>query len=148
MSTPPHARFLGYHLSVRDMAAAMDFYRRLGLALPPDAETLPHVEIDLGNGLHLAFSDLEITRAYDPGWRTPSGPPRGALQFRLASVEAVDALYDELVAAGYHGHLAPKDAFFGDRYAEVEDADGNLVGFHGPPSHPEVLPGSAYHDTL
>lgn len=131
-SDRPRPAFLGLHLTVENMAAALDFYRRIGLHVPAGSDAAPHVELDLGNGMHLALSNLEITRAYDPGWRTPSGAPRGALQFGLASPSAVDALYAALVSAGYAGHLAPIDAFWGDRYAEVDDADGNRVGFHSP----------------
>lgn len=131
-SNRPGATFIGVHLSVADMAAALDFYRRIGLAVPDGSDAAPHVELDLGHGVHIALSNLEITRAYDPGWRAPSGPPRGALQFRLPSREAVDRLYEQLVSAGYTGHLEPFDAFWGNRYAEVDDADGNRVGFHSP----------------
>lgn len=133
----PRPTYIGVHLTVRDMAAAMDFYRRIGLPIPEGSDAAPHVELDLENGVHLAFSTLEITRMYDPGWRAPSGPPRGALQFRLASRAAVDALYAELGSAGYAGRLEPIDAFWGNRYAEVDDADGNRIGFHGPaqPGH-------------
>lgn len=142
-SNRPRPTFIGVHLTVEDMAAALDFYRRIGLPVPEGSDSAPHVELDLGNGIHLAFSNLEITKAYDPGWRTPAGPPRGALQFQLASRAAVDALYDELVAAGYAGHLEPVDAFWGNRYAEVDDADGNLVGFHSPREYREHGPGSS-----
>jgi len=41
-------------------------------------------------------------------------------------------MYEALTSAGYHGHLAPIDAFWGDRYCEVDDADGHAVGFHSP----------------
>jgi uncharacterized glyoxalase superfamily protein PhnB len=91
-----------------------------------------HAEIDLGSGVHLALSTPEVTRMYDAGWREPQVPPAGALQFQLTSRDAVDALFAELVDAGYHGHLPPVDAFWGNRYAEVDDPDGNIVGFHSP----------------
>lgn len=59
-------------------------------------------------------------------------PPASALQFLLESREAVDRVYGVLTDAGYHGHLAPIDAFWGGRYAEVDDPDGTIVGFHSP----------------
>jgi catechol 2,3-dioxygenase-like lactoylglutathione lyase family enzyme len=124
--------FVGIHLTVADMARSVAFYRDVGLLVPEDAESSPHVEIELVPGVRLALSSLAVTRAYDPGWRTPSRPPSGALQFELESREAVDELYAELVASGYHGHLPPSDAFWGSRYAEVDDPDGNIVGFHSP----------------
>jgi uncharacterized glyoxalase superfamily protein PhnB len=37
-----------------------------------------------------------------------------------------------MTAAGYVGHLAPIDAFWGARFAIVDDPDGNVVGLHGP----------------
>ena len=52
--------------------------------------------------------------------------------FRVPTREAVDALYEELVAAGAPSHLAPFDAFWGARYAVVLDPDGNQVGFQNP----------------
>jgi uncharacterized glyoxalase superfamily protein PhnB len=39
----------------------------------------------------------------------------------------VDSLYAELTGAGYEGHLAPWDAFWGQRYAVLRDPDGNDV---------------------
>src|SRR5262249_16056810 len=124
--------FMGVHLVVADMAAALDFYRRIGLAAPEGAEERVHVEIELGNGARLELSTVALARAYDPAWREPSAPPASALQFRLPSRDAVDDVYAELSAAGHHGHLAPFDAFWGNRYAEVDDPDGNVVGFHSP----------------
>jgi uncharacterized glyoxalase superfamily protein PhnB len=123
--------FVGVHLTVSDMAASVAFYRRIGLDVPEPVGGGTHVEIDLGNGCRLALSTVEVTLMYDPGWREPTRPPAGALQFNLSSRDAVDALFAELVGAGYHGHLAPIDAFWGNRYAEVDDPDGNIVGFHG-----------------
>jgi uncharacterized glyoxalase superfamily protein PhnB len=124
--------FMGVHLTVADMKAALDFYRRIGLAVLDGADGQVHAQIDVGDGQALEFSTVALTRAYDPGWRDPSLPPASALQFRLTSREAVDELYADLTAAGYHGHLAPFDAFWGARYAEVDDPDGNIVGFHSP----------------
>ena len=50
-----------------------------------------------------------------------------ALAFECDSPEEVNATFKELVAAGYSGHLEPWDAFWGQRYATVEDPDGNGV---------------------
>ena len=124
--------FIGVHLAVDDLKAAAAFYRMIGLSLPDESELEDHVEIDLGSGTHLALSTELVVRMYDPGWRAPQKPPAGALQFQLESREAVDTLFAELTAAGYHGHLPPIDAFWGNRYAEVDDPDRNIVGFHSP----------------
>lgn len=131
MTNVPH--FIGVHLAVADLKAAAAFYRRVGLELPDEADLGEHVEVDLGAGRHLAMSTERVVRMYDPGWRKPQTPPAAALQFQLESREAVDSLFRDLTAAGYHGHLSPIDAFWGNRYAEVDDPDGNVVGFHSPP---------------
>jgi uncharacterized glyoxalase superfamily protein PhnB len=54
------------------------------------------------------------------------------LAFRLDTPAAVDATYAELVAAGYDGHKAPWDAFWGQRYALVRDPDGNSTDLFAP----------------
>ncbi len=111
---------------VRDMAASLAFYRRLGLALPAEADAEPHVEIDVG-GVRLAFDTEDTIRSFDPDWTRPSGGHRLALAFACASPQEVDAAWAELTGAGYAGHLPPWDAFWGQRYAVVHDPDGNAV---------------------
>ena len=114
------------------MAAAMDFYRRAGLSVPHGADDQPHVELDLGNGAHLGFSTAAVIAMYDSSWRGPSPSTATVLQFRLGSRAAVDEMYESLTRAGYRGHLAPFDAFWGNRYCEVDDPDGHAIGFHSP----------------
>jgi uncharacterized glyoxalase superfamily protein PhnB len=50
----------------------------------------------------------------------------------LADPAAVDAAYAELTGAGAHGELAPFDAFWGQRYAVLQDPDGNGVDLYAP----------------
>jgi uncharacterized glyoxalase superfamily protein PhnB len=50
----------------------------------------------------------------------------------LESREAVDALWHALLAEGAQGLQPPYDAFWGARYAIVEDPDGNPVGLMSP----------------
>lgn len=113
-------------LVVSDMAATLAFYRRLGLDIPADADGAPHVDVDF-NGLRLAFDTEDTIRSFDPGWRPPTGGHRVALAFDCTSPEQVDAAWAELTDAGYSGHLAPWDAFWGMRYAVVHDPDGTAV---------------------
>ncbi len=123
---------MGIHVAVADMAAAMDFYRRAGLHVPADADANAHVEIDLGGGTHLAFSTPVVIAMYDRSWKGPSTSTAVVLQLELPSRAAVDEMYAALTNGGYAGHLPPFDAFWGSRYCEVDDADGNRVGFHSP----------------
>ena len=50
----------------------------------------------------------------------------------MGSREAVDEVYADLTAAGYVGLQPPHDAFWGARYAIVEDPDGIAVGLMSP----------------
>jgi catechol 2,3-dioxygenase-like lactoylglutathione lyase family enzyme len=120
-------------LVVHDMAATLAFYRRLGLELPPEGDGQPHVEVELGDALRLAWDTEETLRAFDPQWSPPVGRGhRVALGFSCDSPAQVDAAWDELTSAGYEGHLAPWDAFWGMRYAVVRDPDGTPVDLFAP----------------
>ena len=66
---------------VADMAAALDFYRRLGLDVPDGAEAEPHVEVTLPGGLRLMFDTQDTIRPFDPSWTPPTGGPAMALAF-------------------------------------------------------------------
>lgn len=126
-STPntPHAPRLDViGLVVADMAASLAFYRRLGLDLPAEADTQPHVEAALPGGMRIAWDTEEVIRSFDPDWRRPEGGDRIGLAFLCASPREVDATYEALVAAGHRGHLKPWDAVWGQRYAVVLDPDG------------------------
>lgn len=129
MSTQP--TFSGIHFWVADMAATIAFYRLCGLAVPEDAGG-EFVSFSAG-GATFAFGTDALTRQYDPAFEPPTrAKGAAALQFDLPSREAVDEMYARLTAAGHRGHLAPIDAFWGARYAEVLDPDGTAVGFHSP----------------
>ena len=120
-------------LVVADMAATLAFYRHVGLDIPPDADQEPHVDVERSGGLRLAFDTEDTIRSFDPQWsRPPGGGHRVALAFACESPAAVDAAYADLTGAGYVGHLAPWDAFWGMRYAVVHDPDGTPVDLFAP----------------
>ena len=119
-------------LVVQDMAASIGFYRRLGFEFAAGAGTEGHVETSLSGGLRLVLDTTEIIRSFDPGWTQPSGDHRIALAFACDSPTEVDAVYRELVDGGYESHLAPWDAFWGQRYASVHDPDGNAIELFAP----------------
>ncbi len=120
-------------LVVADMPATLAFYRQLGLDIPADVDTQPHVDVDLGGGMRLAFDTEDTVRSFDPGWTRPAGGGhRVALAFACAAPEEVDKAWTELTGAGYEGHLPPWDAFWGMRYAVVHDPDGTPVDLFAP----------------
>jgi uncharacterized glyoxalase superfamily protein PhnB len=119
-------------LVVSDMAAALAFYRRLGIDIPPSADSEPHVEATLSSGLRIAWDTVDTIHSFDPEWTAPEGGPRVGLAFQCASPAEVDQVYADLVKAGYEGHKEPWDAFWGQRYASLHDPDGNGVDLFAP----------------
>ena len=108
----------------KDLGASVRFYRLLGVALPePDGD---HVEATLPSGVRLMLDDLKLIKQLDPEWTEPTGRRIG-LAFACASPAEVDAAYAKVVGAGHPSKAAPWDAFWGQRYAQVVDPDGNVV---------------------
>jgi uncharacterized glyoxalase superfamily protein PhnB len=118
----------------KDLAASIGFYRLLGVAFPePDGD---HVEAVLPNGLRLMLDDLKLIKELDRDWTAPLGHRMG-LAFECASPTEVDAVHTTVTAAGHASKTAPHDAFWGQRYAQVIDPDGNTVDLFA------ALPGQA-----
>ena len=123
-----------------NMAAALTFYRDLGLDLPAGADEAPHAEAELPGGLRLMWDPLDTIRSFDPEYTPPGGDGRVALAFACAGPEDVDATYDRMVKAGHTGHKAPWDAPWGQRYAILHDPDGNGVDLFAPLADPPAMP--------
>lgn len=111
---------------VQDMGVALRFYRTLGLEIPPEADSEPHVEYTTPGGFRIAWDTFELMRNLYEDWGEPSGH-RTVLAFKCESPTEVDALFDAVVQQDYRSHKEPWDAFWGQRYAVVVDPDGNLV---------------------
>lgn len=112
-------------LMVRDMAASLAFYRRLGLEIPEGAERQRFVQKRMESGVTI-FWDTFFADTYDPTRQWPGGGYQVMLEFFLESNEAVDAKYTELTGYGYHGRGAPVQTT-GPYAAMVDDPDGNVV---------------------
>jgi uncharacterized glyoxalase superfamily protein PhnB len=119
-------------LVVKDMAVSLRFYRLLGLAIPDKDSYEDHEEVTLPNGLRLAWDTLSLIQQVYPNWETELRGNRIGIAFKCATAAEVDAVYQQVIAAGYASHKAPWDAFWGQRYAVVQDPDGNLVDLFAP----------------
>jgi uncharacterized glyoxalase superfamily protein PhnB len=117
-------------LVVTDMDAAMAFWRRLGLA-PEVTPGGVHARADLAPGLIIEWDAAGFAAQWDSSSRGAQGGG-SIVGFEVPSREAVDDLYTELTAAGYHGHQRPYDTFWGARYAIVDDPDGHAAGLMSP----------------
>jgi catechol 2,3-dioxygenase-like lactoylglutathione lyase family enzyme len=122
------------NLVVADVATSVEFYRLLGLTIPDTAPEwqLHHRSATLPGGIDLDFDSLEFAAVWDRGWPAGRVGAGGVIGFRLSSREDVDATYARVIAAGYGAQQEPYDAFWGARYAIVEDPDGNAVGLMSP----------------
>jgi len=111
---------------VEDMPRAAEFYRRLGLDVPEDADSQDHVEIKM-SGLTFFLSTKQANARWDPARTDASGGYRIVLEFYLETPAVLDAKYEELTGFGYVGHCAPYDVTSTLRFAMVDDPDGNTV---------------------
>lgn len=114
----------------RDMAASIRFYRLLGLdvAETPDEG---HVDTFLPNGVRFMLDSEEVVKSFRPDWTRATGN-QTALAFECAGAGEVDELYVRIVDAGFHGEKEPWDAFWGQRYAQLEDPNGVPVDLYAP----------------
>jgi catechol 2,3-dioxygenase-like lactoylglutathione lyase family enzyme len=113
-------------LVCKDVAESLRFYRILGVPAPEYQPGEPYVECTLDNGLRLSWNSVEMMKQIDPAWEEPAGHRMG-MAFLCESPAAVDAAYADVLKAGFLGHKEPFDAFWGQRYAQVLDPDGNIV---------------------
>lgn len=113
-------------LVVADMAKSLRFYRLLELAIPEGMDAEPFVEVTSANGYRISWNSLEMVKGIDPDYVSPIGYGI-ELAFKCDSPSAVDETYNRLISAGYAGHKAPWDAFWGQRYAVIDDPDGNHI---------------------
>ncbi len=118
------------NLVVSDMAASVTFYRRLGVEIQDTAlEWEPHHRsANPDSGIDLDLDSDSFAKKWNQGW---SGV-RAIIGFKVDSRQRVDEIYEDLVGAGYRSQQSPYDAFWGARYAIIEDPDGNPVGVMSP----------------
>ncbi len=119
--------------------ASIAFYRRLGLDIPDrqvwrTATGVHHVSAE-DAGIDFDLDSTAFAQLWNSGWRGRKDlAGRVVVGLHVASREEVDRLYGEMTAAGHRGLQEPCDAFWGARYAIVEDPDGIAVGLMSPKS--------------
>jgi catechol 2,3-dioxygenase-like lactoylglutathione lyase family enzyme len=117
-------------LIVEDIPRSLAFYSRLGMPVDETAVDGPYYECTF-SGIRFSWNALSMIKEIDPHWVPPVGE-RSGMAFLAESPSGVDAKYAEMTAAGYRGVREPWDAFWGQRYAQVEDPDGNKVDLFAP----------------
>jgi catechol 2,3-dioxygenase-like lactoylglutathione lyase family enzyme len=133
VSVPGAPRFDQVNLVVEDMDASVAFYRRLGLVIP-DAGPWDddHRNAEMPGGIDFDLDHVSFARKWNRGHPGTAGRGGALFSFRVDAREDVDRIHADLTRAGYASQLEPHDAFWGSRFAIVEDPDGNAVGIMSP----------------
>ncbi len=107
---------------VSDMARSIRFYRLLGIDVPETPDE-GHLDSFLPNGVRFMLDQEEEVRSFRPDWTRETGNQL-SLAFQCESAAEVDETYARVTEAGFHGEKEPWDAFWGQRYAQLQDPDG------------------------
>ena len=113
----------------REPARSIRFYGLLGVELREVGDG--HYEGDTPSGVRIMLDSVELMKKLKPDWQPPTGVAI-VLCFRQPSPKAVDEVYRAVTGAGFDGITAPWDAFWGQRYASVQDPDGNQIDLFAP----------------
>jgi catechol 2,3-dioxygenase-like lactoylglutathione lyase family enzyme len=127
MAIKPHT----IDIVVADMGKALAFYRVLGLNVPLDQDDEMQVEIVTPNAPSIGLVTEAAVRQSNPDWTTPIGQ-RVTFACKCDTLAEVDETYARVTAEGYTGLKEPWDAFWGQRYAFLQDPDGNRVDLFAP----------------
>jgi uncharacterized glyoxalase superfamily protein PhnB len=121
----------------RDLEATVRFYRLIGLPMDEPHRTPAgepfHASSGEGDGVLLEADSPAFARVWNQGWQGEAElDGRVVIGLRVETRDEVDRLYREVIGAGYRGLQPPFDAFWGARYAIVEDPNGLAVGLMSP----------------
>jgi catechol 2,3-dioxygenase-like lactoylglutathione lyase family enzyme len=102
------------------MAAAVGFYRTLGLEVAHGDETAGFTSLRVGDGQFLNLILMPPERRWSWWGRF------------ILHVDDVDAVHARAVAGGLHPEAPPRDAEWGERYFHLLDPDGHEVSIARP----------------
>ena len=120
------------HIVVADAAGAIDFYQKafgaeeLLRVLWPDTDAIVHAEIMVNGGKIMMAQESEAWGCMGP---KSLGGTSVTLHLFLDNPAAVDAMAKQAEDAGCTVTMAPHDAFWGDRYAQLSDPFGHNWAF-------------------
>ena len=120
------------HLTVRDAAALIEFYKRAFGAVErrrapgPDGKSIMHAEIQIGDSI--VFLNDEFP---EMGSLSPLGSQTTPVTLHLY-VEDADKQFEQALSAGAVVVMPLADQFWGDRYGIVKDPSGHQwsIGSH------------------
>lgn len=123
---PAHISQCSPCLVVKNVKKSIDFYTKAfgfkeheGSSVDENGD-IQHAMLQLGDCTIM----LSPEGAYDMPHRTPASMKAPSPMSLYIYVENVDKVYESAMAAGAKSLNKPDDAFWGDRFCRVEDADG------------------------
>jgi catechol 2,3-dioxygenase-like lactoylglutathione lyase family enzyme len=124
-----------------DFDASVAFYRRLGVEISDTdiwrTATGGHHASARGRlerqAIDFDLDSAAFAQLWNSGWKGRADlKGRVVVGFRVAARTDVDDVFRDMIGAGYRGLQEPHDAFWGARYAIIEDPDGIAVGLMSP----------------
>jgi uncharacterized glyoxalase superfamily protein PhnB len=132
-----------------DRAASIVFYRRLGVEIPDAGiwrtSTGGHhasaAEQSTDRAIDFDLDSAVFAQHWNAGWKGRTDlKGRVVIGFGLPTRADIDDVFRNMIDAGYRGLQEPHDAFWGARYAIIEDPDGIAVGLMSPVSPDKKSP--------
>jgi PhnB protein len=129
------------HLTVRDAAAMIEFYKKAFGAVErrrapgPDGKSIMHAELQIGDSIVFLNDEFPEMGALSP--LALKGTPVTVHLF----VEDADKQYQQALSAGAEVVMPLADQFWGDRYGIVKDPSGHhwSIGSHMEDLTPEQM---------
>jgi len=122
---PDHMRRVTPHLTVRNGAEMIEFYKKafgaveMGRAPGPDGKTIMHATLKIGDSI--VFLNDEFP---EMGAQSPLAFKGSPVTIHLM-VEDADKQFAQALAAGAEVVMPLADQFWGDRYGIVKDPSGH-----------------------
>lgn len=114
-----------------NVQSSVHFYSLFDLSFSSQEGSENHVEARTTSGLRIMIDSESLMKELNPNWVKPEGQ-RMTLAFLCKTPAEVDSLYQKIIKEGYRGTKEPWNAFWGQRYATVQDPDGNAVDIFSP----------------
>lgn len=127
---PEGFRTLTPHLSTRDAAKAIEFYKKAFGAeevtrmTGPGGQGVMHAELRIGDSLFMMADEMPQMEQY---MMAPQSLKGTTVSLHIY-VEDTDAAYKKALDAGATEVMKPSDMFWGDRYSKVRDPFGHEWG--------------------
>lgn len=111
-------------IHVKDLEAARRLYSVLGLEFSSVDGVEGFYQAVMADGVKVILDSQELMSQARPGWKPMPGTTLG-ITFKLESPEELDSVCEAAVAEGARLQRGPWDAFWGQRYANLSDSEGN-----------------------